>query len=106
MRNTALALATVAALQGPASMLPPPVGERNPVLPSSVAVQHRVQETHGAKWMHALIGRRPVPQMMPTAQAGLLSVDPVKNARALLRNSLPVNNKIIREIQVGIHGYG
>lgn len=39
---------------------------------------------------------------MPPAQAGLLSVEPVKNARALLRNSLPTKNATIREIQVHV----
>lgn len=37
---------------------------------------------------------------MPPAQAGLLAAEPVKNGRALLRNSLPISNKTIREIQV------
>ena len=40
-------------------------------------------------------------QAMPPAQAGLLAAEPVKNGRALLRNSLPISNKTIREIQVG-----
>jgi hypothetical protein len=38
------------------------------------------------------------------AHAGLLSVEPVKNARALLRNSLPIKNATIREIQVCLAG--
>ena len=33
------------------------------------------------------------------AHAGMLSADPVKNARALLRYALPINNKPIRDIQ-------
>lgn len=37
---------------------------------------------------------------MPPAEAGLLSVEPVKNARALLRYSLPIINDKIRDIQV------
>jgi cyclophilin family peptidyl-prolyl cis-trans isomerase len=36
---------------------------------------------------------------MPPAEAGLLSVEPVKNARALLRYSLPIKNDKIRDIQ-------
>ncbi|KAK9816473.1 hypothetical protein WJX72_000720 [[Myrmecia] bisecta] len=40
------------------------------------------------------------PEVMPTAQAGLLNADPVKNARALLRNALPIQNKPVRTIQV------
>lgn len=43
-------------------------------------------------------------QLMAPAQAGLISSDPVKNARALLRNALPVNNKYIREIQRQLEG--
>lgn len=39
-------------------------------------------------------------QVAPPAQAGLLAVDPVKNARALLNYSLPIKNSTIREIQV------
>ena len=35
----------------------------------------------------------------PQAQAGMLSADPVKNANALLRYALPINNKPIRVIQ-------
>ena len=35
----------------------------------------------------------------PQASAGMLSADPVKNAKALLRYSLPINNKPIRTIQ-------
>ena len=35
----------------------------------------------------------------PQAQAGMLSADPVKNAKALLRYALPINNKPIRAIQ-------
>ena len=35
----------------------------------------------------------------PQAQAGMLSADPVKNAKALLRYALPINNKPIRVIQ-------
>jgi len=36
---------------------------------------------------------------IPQAQAGMLSADPVKNAKALLRYALPINNKPIRAIQ-------
>lgn len=35
----------------------------------------------------------------PRAQAGLIATDPVKNAKALLRYALPIENKPIREIQ-------
>lgn len=35
----------------------------------------------------------------PYAQAGMLAADPVKNANALLRYALPINNKPIRQIQ-------
>jgi cyclophilin family peptidyl-prolyl cis-trans isomerase len=35
----------------------------------------------------------------PEAIAGLIAADPVKNAKALLRYALPINNKPIREIQ-------
>lgn len=38
----------------------------------------------------------------PAAEAILVSGDPVKNAQAILRNALPVVNKPIRQIQVGI----
>lgn len=31
----------------------------------------------------------------------LTAGDPIKNAQALLRNALPINNKPIREVQVG-----
>lgn len=37
--------------------------------------------------------------MMPGAQAGMLAADPVKNANALLRYALPIDNKPIRKIQ-------
>lgn len=43
-------------------------------------------------------------QLMPPAQAGLLSAEPVKNGRALLRYSLPISNKTIREIQKQLEG--
>ena len=36
---------------------------------------------------------------MPPAEAGLVSREPVKNARSLLRNALPINDRYIREIQ-------
>lgn len=40
---------------------------------------------------------------MPPAEArALLARDPVKNARALLRNALPINNKAARQIQASI----
>ena len=39
-------------------------------------------------------------QLMPPAEAGLVSREPVKNARSLLRNALPINDRYIREIQV------
>ncbi len=39
-------------------------------------------------------------QLMAPAQAGLVSREPVKNARSLLRNALPINDRYIREIQV------
>ena len=38
-------------------------------------------------------------QVTPQAQAMLTAGDPVKNARAILRNALPINNKPIRKIQ-------
>lgn len=44
------------------------------------------------------------PQVAPPAHAGLTAGDPVKNARALLRNALPVNNKPIRQIQLELEG--
>ena len=37
--------------------------------------------------------------MVPGAQAGMLAADPVKNANALLRYALPIDNKPIRKIQ-------
>lgn len=37
--------------------------------------------------------------LLPAADAALTSGDIVKNARALLRNALPIENKQIREIQ-------
>jgi hypothetical protein len=37
--------------------------------------------------------------MSPQAQAILTAGDPVKNARAILRNALPIDNKPIRKIQ-------
>lgn len=43
-------------------------------------------------------------QVVPPAHAGLTAGDPVKNARALLRNALPVNNKPIRQIQLELEG--
>lgn len=40
-------------------------------------------------------------QMMPSAEAkALLDREPVKNARALLRYALPINNKYVRQMQV------
>ena len=36
---------------------------------------------------------------VPQASAGLIATDPVKNAKALLRYALPIDNKPIREIQ-------
>jgi cyclophilin family peptidyl-prolyl cis-trans isomerase len=41
----------------------------------------------------------PVP-LEPQAQALLTAGDPVKNARAILRNALPIDNKPIRKIQI------
>jgi hypothetical protein len=41
---------------------------------------------------------------MPQAEALLTAGDPVKNARALLRNALPIENKPIRVIQVWMAG--
>lgn len=38
--------------------------------------------------------------LIPPAQAGLIARDPVKNARAILRYALPIENKPIRKIQV------
>lgn len=35
------------------------------------------------------------------AEAGLLAGDPIKNARAILRYALPIDNKEIRQVQVG-----
>lgn len=46
----------------------------------------------------------PCSQLMAPAQAGLTAGDPIKNARSLLRNALPVNNKYIREIQRQLEG--
>ena len=40
-------------------------------------------------------------QFMPRADALLTAGDPVKNARALLRYALPIDNKPVRTIQVG-----
>jgi hypothetical protein len=37
-------------------------------------------------------------QIAPTAQAILTAGDPVKNARAILRNALPIENKPIRKV--------
>ena len=45
-----------------------------------------------------------LPQLMPPAEAGLVSREPVKNARSLLRNALPINDRYIREIQVPTSG--
>jgi cyclophilin family peptidyl-prolyl cis-trans isomerase len=39
------------------------------------------------------------PPLEPQAQALLTAGDPVKNARAILRNALPIDNKPIRKIQ-------
>lgn len=39
-------------------------------------------------------------QLMPRADALLTAGDPVKNARALLRYALPIENKSVRTIQV------
>ncbi len=42
--------------------------------------------------------------MMPSAEAkALLDREPVKNARALLRYALPINDKYVRQMQVDIH---
>ena len=39
-------------------------------------------------------------QLMPQAEARLTAGDPVKNARALLRYALPIDNNSMRRIQV------
>ena len=45
---------------------------------------------------------RPCPwQLAPVAEARLTAKDPVKNASALLRMALPIDNKAIRVVQVG-----
>eukprot|EP00884_Botryococcus_braunii_P004285 jgi/Botrbrau1/13858/Bobra.0056s0091.3 len=44
------------------------------------------------------------PQLAPHAEALLTAGDPVKNARALLRNALPIDNKPIRVIQNELEG--
>lgn len=41
-------------------------------------------------------------QVALQAQAMLTAGDPVKNARAILRNALPINNKPIRKIQTSL----
>ena len=40
-------------------------------------------------------------QLMPWAEARLVAGDPVKNARAILRYALPIQNTSARRIQVG-----
>lgn len=49
---------------------------------------------------------RPPPAQLhpPAAHALLTAGDPVKNARALLRNALPINNKAVRQIQADLEG--
>ena len=42
-----------------------------------------------------------VTQLMPWAEARLVAGDPVKNARAILRYALPIQNTSARRIQVG-----
>ena len=42
----------------------------------------------------------PLPQFTPPAEAKLTSSDGIRNASALLRNALPIENKAIREVQV------
>jgi hypothetical protein len=42
--------------------------------------------------------------LMPLAEARLTAGDPIKNAKALLRNALPINNKEIRDIQYSLEG--
>ena len=49
-------------------------------------------------WLSLLLVCRP--QFMPRADALLTAGDPVKNARALLRYALPIDNKPVRTIQV------
>lgn len=45
----------------------------------------------------------PTPQLAPPAQAALtVGVSPIKNASAILRNALPIDNKPIREIQASV----
>ena len=44
------------------------------------------------------------PPFLPQAQAMLTAGDPVKNARALLRNALPIDNKPMRTIQSSLEG--
>ena len=44
------------------------------------------------------------PPLLPQAQAMLTAGDPVKNARALLRNALPIDNKPMRTIQAALEG--
>lgn len=38
----------------------------------------------------------------PPAEAGLVAGDPIKNARAILRYALPIDNKEIRQVQKGL----
>ena len=44
----------------------------------------------------------PGPLAPLSAQAGMISREPVKNAGALLRYALPVDNKAIRKVQTGL----
>jgi len=46
----------------------------------------------------------PPPQPTPPAHALLTAGDPIKNASAILRYALPINNKPIRTVQVGLWG--
>ncbi len=52
------------------------------------------------RWLLTIISFAATAQLMPRADAMLTAGDPVKNARALLRYALPVENKSVRTIQV------
>lgn len=43
-------------------------------------------------------------QIVPPAHALLTAGDPIKNAQAILRLALPIDNKPIRDVQVGEGG--
>ena len=106
LRRAAIGLAAAASVALPMSLLPDQV-PRPPACPHLNLLISCVRPLARSSWPAQLArvqlltaSSAPLLQLMAPAQAGLVSREPVKNARSLLRNALPINDRYIREIQV------